>query len=90
MRDAPFCFFPVLLVTRIEIFLIDSRPVEAGDASRHGACIGGCYSRCLHGARFGGLGHAATHEQGCPPILLVWDAAVGETLGWEITFVGGC
>lgn len=25
-----------------------------------------------------------------PPILLVWDAAAGETLGWEITFLGGC
>lgn len=88
MHDPPSCLFPVVLVTRLEIFLIKSQPAAAGDASGHGACTGGLLQHLAPvELGLGCWGTLLLVGRAVPPSPWLRDAAVGGTLGWGLAFM---
>lgn len=67
-------------------FSNEDRGSAAGDASRGEPGD----APCLHGAGFGDGDRLPLMSRVVPTILLAWEAVEEETLGWEITFLGGC
>lgn len=56
----------------------------------HVGSLGMLQRPCLHGAGFGDGDRLPLMSRVVPTILLAWEAVEEETLGWEITFLGGC